>query len=494
MMRFAEFFTSGGVLQRNKPIKVWGYGDEKATLTLGSERVEVVPEKGEWTAILSPMPAGGPYTLELVYESGKTVLDDIMIGEVWLAAGQSNMEQCTFATEGGFEYTKGYENPMLRLMTVARRREENEQHYSWNFECVFSNDVKWQHCTEELALHFSGVGFYFADMLQKSLGVAVGIISCNWGGTRIQTWIDEERIKKDPELDFVFEIEKEVLPDYEEKRSEYLEWCDETYPKTNALEECRKLTPYTFARTNFFDWMNEPVGPKCINWPGLLYKNMVLRIAPYTLSGVLWYQGESNAASPDKYCKLFSLLTQNWRELWQDNLPFYTVQIAPYPNGRGKNWAKLIEQQILAVRLLPEVHLVTTGDIGEKGNIHPINKKPVSGKLFAAAMTHHFGKDLEYSGPIYKGFKRKDGEIILEFDHCEGLCWMEGKVTPLTATFEKGSEKEVTAEIRGNKLVVKDEFEEPIAALSMQFDAWFEITLANKSGYCAAPFRTDGVI
>ncbi len=385
-MKLDFMFTDHMVLQRGKPIRIYGTGDGWITATLGGASARVLSRHGKWMAELPPMEAGGPYELTVSDSVMSVTLTDILIGDVWIASGQSNMEQCTFATEGGFEAAAAGENDNIRFFTVPRRTAPDIEKYGWHFEAVWSADTPWQKCTEESILHFCGIGFYFAEKLQREQGIPVGIISCNVGATPVEAWMDEACLERDSALGYLIESMEGALsntdPDeYERVYSEHEDYFNYLCTTLDAVQQAREIGAAKFARTLSIPKPPEPpLGYRSYRWPGIFFHHMVERIAPYPVRGVLWYQGESNASHPDTYAATFELMVESWRALWDEKLPFFTVELAKFA-GLAKEFDAIRAQQKLAAETIPAVYMVSAYDIGEDDNIHPIKKKVVADRL-----------------------------------------------------------------------------------------------------------------
>ncbi len=385
-MKLDYMFTDHMVLQRHKPIRIYGTGDGYITVTLGDASARVLSRGGKWEAVLPPMEAGGPYELTVADSVMSVTLADILIGEVWIASGQSNMEQCTFATKDGFDEAARGENECIRFFTVPRRTAPDMEKYGWHFEAVWSADTPWERCTEESILHFSGIGFYFAQKLQHDLGVPVGVISCNVGSTPAEAWLDERRIRPDGELGYILENMQNALsntdPDeYERVYAEHEDHFNQLCTTLDAVQQCRELGAAKFARTLSIPKPPEPpLGYRSYRWPGIFFHHMVERIAPFPVRGMLWYQGESNAGKPDTYAAIFRVLAESWRAIWGEQLPIFTVELAKF-KGLAEQFDVIRAQQKLATETIPAVYMVSAYDIGEDDNIHPIDKKVVGVRL-----------------------------------------------------------------------------------------------------------------
>ena len=496
-MKLSSLFSDHMVLQQQKPIRLWGEGVGAVTVRLADVTATAPCVDGVWQAELPPMAAGGPYTLTLQDAVGEVALTDVMLGEVWLAAGQSNMEHPLFSSEDGFAAADAADLPQIRFFTVPRRNEAGQDRYGWHFEAVRSVDTPWQVCTPETALHFSAIGFYFARHLQVEKGVAVGVISCNYGGTRIEPWIDPATIAADPRFAMVRQrvdtaLEGLDLEEYEAVYQAYRDEMDAQCQSADAVAKAKELGPYAFGRYNCIDWPKEPpFGPKWQNWPGVLYENMTASIVPYALRGVLWYQGESSRNDAPYYFDMFAAYAQQCRRDFRDErLPIFTVQLAPYVCDPPFSWARMVEQQVRIAKEQEGVYLITTGDIGEYGNIHPMYKRQFGERLWLAANKVVYGGEAEYCGPLYAGHTVEGDALRVTFTHTVG--GLTVKDTPdFTLCGEGGVFHPATATVEGDTLLVHSpEVPYPVH-IRYGFADQFRLSLFNGDGFPAAPFRTD---
>ncbi len=498
-MKVSKLFSDYAVFQRNKPIRIWGEGEGIVSATLNGKTAYTFCRNGLWKLSLPPMEAGGPYDLVLRDEKEEIILSQICIGEVWLAAGQSNMEHITMLTYDGFDDAERIgNNPNIRLFTVPRKTRENDSLNDWHFETVKPDITPWQICTPEVALHFSAIGFRFAAFLQEDKNIPVGIISVNWGGTPAEAWIDESAFFECSDFDEMksqyYEILETLdLDEYTKTVNDYQALMDERIKNVSAKHCAEENGVAWLARNNPFEWPAEPpFGPFGWRWPGVLFETMVKPIMPYSLGGVLWYQGESNVKNRQYYFKLFSKLVECWRRGFEDNLPFLTVQIAPFPYAYTEGCTQLVAQQIKAAKEIDNVFLVTSNDIGEKDNIHPLNKKCISERLFLTAKKEVFGDDNEYCGPIFEKAVCDSGNTVrVSFTHVgSGLC-IKGDIQNIYLKGENGEYEIAEAEIDGNELVVYSPKVAFPKEIKMAFGNTDVITLYNNNGFVAAPFYSE---
>ena len=496
MVRLPSLFSDHMVLQQGKFLPIWGEGSGKVCVQLGDQRAYTLCEDGRWQLTLSPMAAGGPYTMTVQDENSSVCITDVMIGEVWLAAGQSNMEHPTFAVEDGLACAAASANERIRFFTVPRRTKSDFTGHRWHFESVAAVDTGWSVCTEETMLHFSAIGAFFAQLLEKAEQTAVGIISCNFGGSGIEAWIPREPILTHPALGKIREQYNACLGTldlkaYERQYAKFEEAVEAECRTWDAFAFLKEHGPSVFARKDPFRWPPEPFpAPYWPSWPGVLYRHMVQRVIPYSIRGVLWYQGENNVNDSENYDILFSLLVSAGRRAWGDGLPFLTVQLAPFGYGSPEVYPQMVERQIAASRRIPGVAMITTSDLGECDNIHPLKKQPMAQRLFLAAESQVYHKSVEYSGPIYREARRIGEKVELRFDHADSGLVCQEEVSELYIADGNGQLVPAKAELSGSTMLVWAESVPCPMEVRMGFCNNCTINLYNGDGLVAAPFRT----
>jgi sialate O-acetylesterase len=488
----APVFSDHMVLQREMPVPVWGWGTPGETVTVkiaGHEASGAVGDDGRWMLKLPPMQAGGPHEMTVTC-GGRTVrFEDVLVGEVWLASGQSNMEMGLHAVENGEAECAAADHPRIRLFGVAQRPSGQPR---------LDVHASWQPCTPETVRvgpfdGFSAVAYYFGRRLHDELDVPIGLIDSSWGGTRIEPWIPPEGFSAVPELKpFLQEIAGE----------------NEAYRRNVAASLDAIQNWINAARAAIADGTEIPVKPPIpvhaleSNWrPTGLYNGMIHPLIPYAIRGVIWYQGESNAMPYDgQYVEKMQALVGGWRTLWgEGDFPFYYVQIAPFnlrlfiPDVDVTHPVLIREQQLEALSVIANAGMVVTMDIGHLRDIHPRNKRDVGERLARWALAETYGRDgIVYSGPIHKAMTVEGSKIRVTFEHVgSGLASRDGK--PLTWFEIAGADKvwhEATAEIDGDTVVVwSDKVEAPVT-VRYGWGMTAEPNLMNKEGLPAAPFRT----
>lgn len=440
-VRPAGMFSDNAVLQQGVPIPVWGIADdgEKVTVRIADQEVSTVAKDGKWMVRLAPMKAGGPYTLT-VSGNNTITMSNVLVGEVWICSGQSNMQFALASASNGQQAIATATDDNLRLYTVPRRTSYTP------LDDVMSN---WKVCSPETVAQFSAVGYFFGRDLRKALGVPVGLINSSWGGTFAEAWTSPEGLKS--------------LPDY-------AAWvADETAKKAD--------------------------GP---NHPSVLYNGMIRPIMPYAIKGAIWYQGESNAGRAFKYRTLFPTMIKSWRDAWGlGDFPFLFVQLAPFKaivtEPQESEWAELREAQLLTAKTCPNTGMVVITDAGDPSDIHPRQKEPVGARLALAARKIAYGENIVAFGPTYKGMKVDGAQVTLYFDNVGGgLVARGGDLTGFAIAGE--DRKFVFANARivdGNKVVVTSpKVDKPVAVRYGWADCPV-VNLFNKEGLPASPFRTD---
>lgn len=458
--RINSLFSDHMVLQRDREIRVFGTGVDgvEVKVRLGDCEGSTVARDGEWTITLPARPAGGPYTMEIIGPEN-IVFSDILIGDVWIGSGQSNMHmRLKFLPEYKKDST-AFGNPQVRLFKVAvapsaspvkEAPRDKELSQGWAVADSASSGL------------VSAVGYYFCNDLQRELKVPIGFIHVAQGATPVEAWMDEASVKK-------------VLPE-----------------------------------AGLLDTLSNPKNP----W--VFYNGMIAPLQKFPVKGVIWYQGESGTHNPAPYEALFSALIKRWREQWgQGDFPFYFVQLASFQHTVDKSeeaWAWVREAQARAL-VEPKTGMAVALDLGEYGDIHPLQKKEVAGRLVKVALKGE-GCDLVAEGPRFKAVEFEDGRAQVHFDHTFGGLETREVVMNRKPKLEPGTDPEAfripSSELAGFQVAGPDgRFVEAVAAIAgdtvivqspevptptaVRY-AWKNFALANlynKAGFPAEPFRTD---
>ena len=498
----AAVFSSRMVLQRGKPINIWGeeLAHRSITIKFMVNTVYAQPEKNRWKAVLPPANEyGGPYSMEISDGVETKVFDDIMIGEVWLAGGQSNMELELRNCLGGAEELKISAESNVRFYYTNKNPFMDEKFY------LEEHNTCWNTASEENSKYWSAVGYFFAKKLAAEKNCTVGVIGCNWGGTSASAWISNEYLMSDKDTrsycdEYNSAMYGKTFEEYCRELTDYREWEAEWNPK---IEEYYSMHPHDGSWDEAQEYAGglsrypEPLGPKSPFRPSGLYKTMLERVMPYSLAGFLYYQGESDDHKPLTYYKLLKMLIKQWRDDWNDDtLPFLFVQLPMFLNAGEedhKRWCFIREAQLKVHLEDKNTGLAVILDKGEFNNIHPLDKKTVGERLFLQAMHHVYGTlpaDDAY-GPVFREASAENGGMLLRFDHGEGICSASEKLTGFEIAGTDKTYFNAKAEIRGDSVFIRsDDVKKPVYARYAWFN-WGDISLFGKNGIPASPFRTS---
>ncbi|WP_338357096.1 sialate O-acetylesterase [Yeosuana marina] len=610
-------FNDGMVLQRNQPIPVWGWANanERIEVHFKEQVVKTKTDKqGKWSVRLKPETAGGPY--ELTVKGKNTItIKDVLVGEVWLCSGQSNMEFSVSQAMNAEQEIKNSNYPLIRQFLVEKEMSSTPKEQ-------LKSGI-WQASNPATVGNFTAVGYFCAKKLYQELKIPIGIINASWGGTCVETWTSREGFENSDEfkdmiskyskidMDSLAEKQKKTILDKIEsiqgskpsldKESSFKAiafddsnwpemqapklWEHQQFPNLDGVVWMRKsivvskedadkeatlelakiddddvtyingvevgttigydkkriynvpagvlkegsnsiavrITDYTGGGGIWGDASNlkltlqNTVIPLAGQWkfnvveiksevspnsyPSLLYNAMIYPLIPYSIQGVLWYQGEANVSRAQQYKKAFPLMINDWRSKWnQGDFTFYFVQLSSYDefggnSNKGSKWAELREAQSFTLETVPNTGMAVTVDIGNAKDIHPTNKQDVGKRLAAIALHDIYKHDIVFSGPIFKSMEKKENKIILTFDTMgSGLMTTDkyGYIKGFEIVGENNVFYYAKASISGNKVIVySDKVNKPIAVHYGWSDDAGDCNLYNKEGFPASPFRTD---
>lgn len=445
------------VLQRDVKVPVWGWAapGEKVILTFqGKTYVAVPANTGKWQVTLPAAPAGGPYTMTIQGQSTLTI-QDILVGDVWLASGQSNMElplrdpnapkpNSYPVVVNAEQEVAAADFPQIRQFTVKKQVANQPR--------TESEGYNWKLCSPSTAGQFAAVPYFFARDLYQRYKVPIGIISSPWGGTPAEAWVSGEALK--------------VLPDFQAKVAEV---------ETRTVQE-----------------NNDP------NTASGLFNGMIAPLIPYAVKGIIWYQGESNADRAEQYRTLFPALIKDWRGRWGYEVPFLFVQLANFkevsPEPAESDWAELREAQALALAL-PRTGMAVAIDIGDGKDIHPANKQDVGRRLaLVARKVVYNDKKVVAAGPTFQSMRVTGNKVQLRFTDTGSGLQAKGNDGVLKGFAVAGADKKfhwATARLEGQNVVVSCEAVPTPVAVRYAWASNPEANLYNREGLPAAPFRTD---
>lgn len=465
------------VVQRGLPVHIWGKADPGEIVAVafrGNQRRSTADALGRWSVHLPPGDAGGPFEMTVRGSTAHT-LKDVLVGDVWVASGQSNMEwPMNRAADAGREIAAA-RHPQIRLVRAMHKTSE--------YPVDDLVGEMWRECSPETAANFSAVAYHFGRAIQQSKSVPVGLIQIAWGGTPIDGWTSLRAISADPALMPVFAEWDARMQEYALDRLRYHQAAKAWEQATAADRAQHKPVPPPPAK---------PVGPGSPWEPGVLYNAMVAPITPFAIRGVLWYQGEANGSNrrAPLYGRLFRALIQDWRRAWGiGDFPFLFVQLANY-NSPDSDWPELREGQRQALSLRNTAMAVAI-DVGTPEDIHPPDKKTIGTRLALAARAVAYGEPVEYSGPLPRQAAAHDGSAVVWFDHAEGLIARDGAVRGFELAGRNGKFIAAEARIDGNTVVVRSpEIARPVWVRYGWKDNP-DASLYNAAGLPASPFRLE---
>jgi sialate O-acetylesterase len=479
-VQLPHIFGDHMVLQREKPVHVWGWAEpgEKVTVTIGKEHAEATADQHRnWKVELPAVSEKGPLDVTV---AGKNtiVLHDVLVGEVWICSGQSNMQWPVSASSHGRKEIEDANHPNVRLFTVPMRPAG---------EPADDVSASWTLCTPKTIPNFTAVGYFFGRYLHEQLEVPVGLINSSWGGTRIEPWTPPVGFQEVSAL-------ASILAGIEKAKAEYAKVAADALPRYAewlAVAEKAKANHGSIPAPP--PW---PVSPLANNIaPTGLYNGMVHPLVPFAIRGAIWYQGESNNGEGMLYYEKMKALIGGWRSVWHEgDFPFLYVQLAPFRYGTANptNLARIWEAQTAALSI-PDTGMAVVNDIGSTTDIHPKDKQDVGKRLALWALAKAYGKQIVYSGPLYKSMTVDGSKIRVKFEHVGGgLVARNNK--PLDWFQIAGDDKKfVDAEaiIDGDSVVVSSPKVEKPVAVRFAFDQIADPNLQNVEGLPASAFRTD---
>lgn len=441
-----SIFSSHMVLQQKLPVKVWGWAEpgEKVTVTLGSATAEATAgENKKWKVEVAVPEVGGPYTLTVAGKN-KIELTDVLVGEVWLASGQSNMQWNVAQSVNPEEEIKAANFPNIRLFTVHNKIAAEPQE---NCEAT-----PWAACTPETVKGFSAVGYFFGRKLHQDLNVPIGIINTSWGGTLCEAWTSKPALEADADFKAILERGAEFKPG------------------------------------------NNP------NQPAVLFNQMINPLIPFSIRGAIWYQGESNRDRAEQYVELFPAMIHDWRNRWgQGDFPFLFVQLAPYDydkNNPNSLLCELWESQLKTLKNVANTGMAVTTDIGDIKDIHPTNKQEVGRRLALWALAGTYGKkDVACCGPLFSHALNEGAKLRVYFHGVTGTLAAKNDktLTLFQIAGQNGAFVPAKATIDGGTIVLEATTVPQPTMVRFAWDEIDEPALVDGSGLPASPFRSDNL-
>ncbi len=480
-VKLPSLLSDNMVVQQGRAAMFWGTAapGEKVTVTFAAETASTTAgQDGRWRVALQPPASGGPYQVQVAGANTITIRN-VLVGEVWLCGGQSNMELSLNQAVNGTAEAAAADFPQIRQFRIPMTPSGEPQ-----TDCPGS----WVVCSPATAGRFTAVGYFFGRAIHKDLKAPVGLINNSVGATFIGTWLDPAIVAGESEFKVAITRYQQAKAEYGQARSDY----------------GAALASYEAARAGLTDQaaLRKPEVPTdpLLYMPGVFYNGMVVPLRPFPIAGVVWYQGESNAvnAGYQVYGRLLTALIRNYRRDWgREDLPFLVVQLpgcgpaTTDPNGWG-GWMAVQEGQLYAASL-PKVGLAVTIDLGDGENIHPQRKKEVGERLALAALAIAYDKKVSFSGPIFQSATVEGNKVRLKFNHAES--GLEARGGELKGYAIAGADRKFVwaqAGIDGRDVIVTSSLVAAPLAVRYGCSMLPECNLYNQDGLPAAPFRTDG--
>jgi sialate O-acetylesterase len=471
-VKLPAILTDGMVLQRDLPLHFWGMAapGERVTVTFLKQSGSATADSlGHWHIYLAPVSAGGPYEVT-VQGTNAIVLHDVLVGDVWVASGQSNMEFAMRQLADADKEIAAANLPNVRLLIIDRTASE--------YPLSDAATKGWAHCTPESVRNFSAVAYYFVREIHQKEKVPIGVIASYWGGTIAESWTSLDALSADPALMPIFAGRAHFMDDRDDIN---IKQKHEAAAIADAKQKGLPLPQ--------FPWHPEPE-----MWrPAALFNAMISPLTPLPIRGVIWYQGESNSMlwrAPYLYGRQFRDLIDDWRQHWgEGEFPFLYVQISNFRSTPAEDWPSIREgqQSTLALR---HTGMAVTIDIGNPDDVHPLDKLDVGHRLALIARATVYGEHIEYSGPLFRQLTRDPNGLRAWFDHVGTGLMVKG---PALTSFEiagaDGKFVPAEARIEGDTIVVSSPTVESPTAVRYGWANSPDCNLFNKEGLPASPFE-----
>ncbi len=473
-------FSKNMVLQQGVKVPVWGKADEgeQVTVSFAGQKVSTITKQGKWMVELKPLKADESPKKLLIEGKNRIEIDSVLVGEVWICSGQSNMEMVLgkswpLPITNVQQEIANAKYPSIRQFSIQKRVSDT---------LVWDANGSWTACDTSTAKNFTAVGYFFARDLYNHFHVPIGLIFAAWGGTPAERWTPRDALSADTGLKKIVDAYNLSVKQYPLERAKYKEeeaallakWVADTL----AASQAHKTIPRK---------PSAPANP--LGGAGGIYNYMINPIIPYAIKGVIWYQGEADRDKSEQYKRLFPTLINAWRtNFGQGQFPFLFAMIAPWMNQ-----SPLIrEAQLFTLSKVPNTAMASTIDCGDSLNIHPPHKQPVGARLAIAARALAYNEKIEFAGPMYDSEKIVGNKIEITYTHVgKGL---ESKSGDLIGFAIAGEDKKfipVTAVIKGNRVEVSHPNISSPKYVRFGWANFPKINLYNKDGLPAVPFRTD---
>ena len=470
-LQIAPIFSDNMVLQRNKPIAIWGKGTPNSEVTItfnNTTKSSIVLADGSWEVTFPAMPSGGIHSI--IFDDGATskTITNILIGEVWLCSGQSNMAFQLKDSHKALATIENADNNQIRLydmkeIAATNNIEWDEAILRKTNQLKYYKPTSWVESTKESASIFSAVGYYFGAMLQKELGVPIGLINNAIGGSTTESWIDRHTIEHNPVLvDLLYNWSKN-------------DFIDNWVRSRAALNIKQAKDPH----------QRHPYHP------AYLYESAIAPINNFNIAGVIWYQGESNAHNVEHHEVLLPAMVESWRKAWGEQLPFYYTQLSSMKYGR-ETWGHFRDSQRRLLDKIPLSAMAVTSDVGAENDVHPSQKREVGERLARWALADTYNRDIVKSGPLFDNIKIVDNKIVVTFRHTKKLYTSDNK--PVREVEIAGRDKiyrPANAIIIGNSLHVSSNKVAQPQYVRYGWNSFSEGNLVNEASLPASTFSNE---
>jgi sialate O-acetylesterase len=461
------------VVQRGMPVHLWGNADPHETVTArfqGTTATVTTDEFGLWSLYLPTAKVGGPYVIDVIGTNAIRI-QDVLVGDIWLASGQSNMEFYLKDVQNSQAEIPGAQQPRIRLLQM--------QHATSDYPLDRASTSSWKVCTPDNIKEFSAVAYFFARKIQEDQSVPIGMVESAWGGTPVEAWTSLQAISADGSLMPILRLWARMA----EAEPSALLKDEKTQRDFDAAKAMGKNADPPSWRNGFRAW-----------GPGYLFNAMIAPLTRMPICGVIWYQGESNTDSVRSplYAQAFQTLIADWRERWgEGDFPFLFVQLADFVKSDTDSWATVRNAQLqtLSVR---NTAMVVTNDIGNPENVHPTNKQDVGARLALAARAVAYGETIEYSGPLFRSATPGQGYIRVSFDHISGGLILRARgTTGFEIAGSDGRFVPAQARVEGDSLVLSTPEVQAPEHVRCGWSKNQECNLYNGAGLPSAPFISN---
>ena len=458
------------VVQRGLPVHVWGMASPQEAVTVtfrGETRSATADDLGRWSVYLSPGEAGGPFPM-LVKGTNTLTLNDVLVGDVWVASGQSNMEFPMTELNNAAAEIAAAQYPKIRIFRV--------EHHPADYPQTSVNAKTWTACTPDTVANSSAVAYYFAREVQSKTNVPIGLIESFWGGTPAESWTSLRSLSDDAALMPVFAARSETVDKESTTRLHLQQEEQAAIARAKAEGKAEPDLPW---HPDFAAWA-----------PSALFNGMIAPLTPFAIRGVIWYQGEANSGErAPLYAHLFPTMIESWRQAWgEGDFPFLFVQIANWNTEPDGRWPEVRDAQRKTLKLR-NTGMAVTIDIGDAVDIHPKNKHDVGVRLSLAARALAYGEKLEWSGPLYRQLAQEDHSLRVWFDHANGLAAKGAELTGFEVAGVDGKYSAAEAKIEGTSVVVSSATVPKPVSVRYAWAPNPTCNLVNKEGLPASPFQ-----